>query len=69
MMIKFLRNRKAQSTLEYVLVATAVITAIILASLWIKARVGDSQNPYDESLLGRAGTVIGCAADDLTYRP
>ena len=53
-----IKGKKAQSTLEYILVLTAIVGVIIYAAVtWIK--------PAVEKSLENANTAIGKAADKI----
>ena len=51
-------NKKAQSTLEYIMVLTAIIGVIIYAAVnWIKPAAERSMNQADKALGEAAGKI------------
>jgi len=59
----FRSDRKAQSILEYVVILTVILAAVILGSQYIKNSllgkdVDKPENVSDTSLFGQAGGVI-----------
>lgn len=60
-----IKSKRAQGTLEYVIILTAIIAAVVLASVYMGNKVFVQGG--GSSLLGRAGTVITNAAADMNY--
>jgi len=52
-----LRSNKAQSTLEYIIIFTAIVGAVLIASSYVKGKVTSSLNHTADQLESAANKI------------
>lgn len=63
-MFNLIRNKRAQSTLEYVIIVTVIVGALILARIFIQNRIAGTDGG---SLMNQADEMMRVGATQLNY--